>query len=120
MTAQPTNPRAHAAQTTTTSKGKTPSANLLRDSDASPSQAKSTRKKPGGTAGTADKIPEATLKISVLIVDDHPLFRSGLRGLLELDEAIQVIGEAQDGQQALDMARALKPQVILMDVNLPL
>lgn len=58
-------------------------------------------------------------KISVLIVDDHPLFRSGLRGLLELDDSVEVVGEAQDGTQALALARALKPQVILMDVNLP-
>lgn len=75
----------------------------------------------------ADKKPAAKQepeksgpKISVLIVDDHPLFRSGLRGVLELDDAIEVIGEAQDGQQALEMAHALEPQVILMDVNLPL
>lgn len=54
-----------------------------------------------------------------MIVDDHPLFRGGLRGALELDESVQVIGEAQDGPQALELARALKPQVILMDVNLP-
>lgn len=59
-------------------------------------------------------------RVSVLIVDDHPVFRGGLRGLLELDETIQVVGEAQDGQEALTMARTLKPQVILMDVNLPL
>jgi len=52
-------------------------------------------------------------------VDDHPVFRGGLRALLELDDTIQVLGEAQDGPQALEMARALKPQVILMDVNLP-
>lgn len=56
----------------------------------------------------------------MLIVDDHPLFRSGLRGVLELDDAIRVIGEAQDGQEALDKARELDPQVILMDVNLPI
>lgn len=53
-------------------------------------------------------------------MDDHPVFRGGLRGLLELDDEIQVVGEAQDGHQALEMARALKPQVVLMDVNLPL
>lgn len=59
-------------------------------------------------------------KISVLIVDDHPVFRGGLRGVLELEDSIQVVGEAEDGQQALDQARALQPQVILMDINLPL
>lgn len=56
----------------------------------------------------------------MLIVDDHPLFRSGLRSVLELDESINVVGEAQDGQQAIQLAQALSPQVILMDVNLPI
>lgn len=59
-------------------------------------------------------------KISVLIVDDHPVFRGGLRGVLELEDSILVVGEAQDGQQALDLTRALRPQVVLMDINLPL
>lgn len=53
-------------------------------------------------------------------MDDHPVFRGGLRGVLELEDSIQVVGEAQDGQQALDLARSLRPQVILMDINLPL
>ena len=61
----------------------------------------------------------ASPKISVMIVDDHPVFRGGLKSLLELEDSLNVIGEAQDGQQALDMARELQPQVILMDVNLP-
>lgn len=74
--------------------------------------AKASRRKSETTAAE-------TAKISILIVDDHPLFRSGLRGLLELDDSIEVVGEAQDGNQALEMARALRPQVILMDVNLP-
>lgn len=54
-----------------------------------------------------------------MIVDDHPLFRGGLRSALELDDSVEVIGEAEDGQQALEMARSFRPQVILMDVNLP-
>jgi RNA polymerase sigma factor (sigma-70 family) len=63
--------------------------------------------------------PAPGSKISVLIVDDHPVFRGGLRGLLELEESVQVVGEAQDGQQAVDIARDLNPQVVLMDINLP-
>jgi len=59
-------------------------------------------------------------KISVMIVDDHPLFRAGLRRVLELEPALQIVGEAVNGQQALDMAHALTPQVILMDINLPI
>ncbi len=54
-----------------------------------------------------------------MIVDDHPLFRAGLRRVLELEENISVVGEADDGKAALEMARELNPQVILMDVNLP-
>lgn len=52
-------------------------------------------------------------------MDDHPVFRGGLRGVLELEDSLEIVGEAQDGQQALDMARQLRPQVILMDINLP-
>ena len=58
-------------------------------------------------------------KIRVMIVDDHPLFRAGLHRVLELEKDLEIAGEAGDGQAALDQARALKPQVILMDVNLP-
>jgi DNA-binding NarL/FixJ family response regulator len=54
-----------------------------------------------------------------MIVDDHPLFRAGLRRVLELETDLDVQAEAIDGGQALEMARQIKPQVILMDVNLP-
>lgn len=87
-----------------------------------PAKTRATAKQPRADkkAEAKDKAKDGESKISVLIVDDHPLFRGGLRGVLELDDAIEVIGEAQDGQEALDMAHALEPQVILMDVNLPL
>lgn len=59
-------------------------------------------------------------KISTMIVDDHPLFRAGLRRVLEMEPDLHIIGEAVNGQQALDMAHELTPQVILMDINLPI
>ncbi len=57
--------------------------------------------------------------IQTMIVDDHPLFRAGLRRVLEFEDDISIVGEAEDGQAALQLARQLQPQVILMDVNLP-
>jgi len=59
-------------------------------------------------------------KINVMIVDDHPLFRAGLRRVLEMESNLNIIGEAVNGQEALDMAHELLPQVILMDINLPI
>ncbi|MBI3990323.1 MAG: response regulator transcription factor [candidate division NC10 bacterium] len=57
--------------------------------------------------------------IRVLLVDDHALFRSGLAGLLGGQRGFEVVGEAQDGQEAFEKAKALMPDVILMDVYMP-
>ncbi|NLO75995.1 MAG: response regulator transcription factor [Clostridia bacterium] len=57
--------------------------------------------------------------ISVVIIDDHPLVREGLRKILELEPGIKVIDEAGDGQGAINIARKFKPDVILMDINMP-
>jgi two-component system, NarL family, response regulator LiaR len=59
------------------------------------------------------------LAIRVLITDDHGVVRQGLRMFLSLDPDIQVVGEAQDGHEALEMARELKPDVVLMDLLMP-
>jgi two-component system, NarL family, response regulator LiaR len=59
------------------------------------------------------------MAIRVLITDDHSVVRQGLRMFLSLDPDIQVVGEAQDGQVALAMARELKPDVVLMDLLMP-
>jgi two-component system, NarL family, response regulator LiaR len=59
------------------------------------------------------------LAIRVLITDDHGVVRQGLRMFLSLDPDIQVVGEAQDGREALEMARELKPDVVLMDLLMP-
>ena len=57
--------------------------------------------------------------IRVLVADDHPLFRRGMRAILGTEPGTELVGEATDGQQALDMALELRPDVILMDLNMP-
>ncbi len=57
--------------------------------------------------------------VRVLIVDDQAMIRSGLRALLEIDETIEVVGEAADGRSGVDMARALRPDVVLIDLRMP-
>src|SRR5215217_3964123 len=57
--------------------------------------------------------------IRVLIADDHPLFRDGMRGLLGSLPEMEVVGEASSGEQAIELARELQPDVILMDIQMP-
>ena len=57
--------------------------------------------------------------LRILIADDHPLFRNGMRALLAADPDTVVIGEATTGEEAIEMAAALQPEVILMDVQMP-
>ena len=60
-----------------------------------------------------------TKKITVLLVDDHGLVRRGFRRMLEDEPDIAVVGEASDGDEAIRLARELKPNVIVMDCALP-
>ncbi len=58
-------------------------------------------------------------KITVLLADDHALVRRGFRRILEDDDAIEVVGEAANGQEAIALANTLKPAVVVMDVAMP-
>ncbi|MHC4165622.1 MAG: LuxR C-terminal-related transcriptional regulator [Planctomycetota bacterium] len=58
-------------------------------------------------------------KTKILLADDHPLFRKGLRLLLEEEKDLHVVGEAADGQAAIEMARELSPDVAVMDITMP-
>ncbi|MEO8326823.1 MAG: response regulator, partial [Nitrospirota bacterium] len=57
--------------------------------------------------------------IRILLVDDHALVRQGIRGLLDVQHDFQVVGEAQNGLEAIESARTLHPDIIVMDVNMP-
>ena len=57
--------------------------------------------------------------IRLLIVDDHTLFREGVKALLSTTGDIEVVGEASDGASALQQFQALRPQVVMMDINMP-
>jgi DNA-binding NarL/FixJ family response regulator len=57
--------------------------------------------------------------IRVLLVDDHPVVRSGLAGLLDAERDIEVVGEAEDGLEAIGLAERLHPDVVLMDLHMP-
>jgi DNA-binding NarL/FixJ family response regulator len=58
-------------------------------------------------------------KITVLLADDHMVVRQGLRALLTTEEDIEVIGEAETGREAVDLARQLQPNIVLMDIVMP-
>ena len=58
-------------------------------------------------------------KITVMLVDDHPVFRQGLRRVLEGEDDLDVIAEVADGQEALRLGKEMIPDVMLLDINLP-
>ncbi|GAB2642099.1 response regulator [Kribbella swartbergensis] len=59
------------------------------------------------------------MTIRLIIVDDHPVVRDGLRGMFAADDAFEVVGEAGDGPEALALARQTEPDVVLMDLRMP-
>jgi DNA-binding NarL/FixJ family response regulator len=58
-------------------------------------------------------------EITVLIADDHPNFRKGLREIIEADSGLKIIAEAEDGERALVLIQTLRPQVAVLDVDMP-
>jgi two-component system, NarL family, invasion response regulator UvrY len=59
-------------------------------------------------------------RIKVVIADDHPLLRMGIRHMLEYSPEISVMGEAQNGQEALEMVRGFQPDVLILDLQMPI
>src|SRR5690606_25887877 len=69
-----------------------------------------------GRGGAADGV---TMTIRVVVADDHPVFRRGLRGVLDEADGVDVVAEAADGDDALAVALELRPDVVLMDLHMP-
>ena len=74
---------------------------------------------PEEKAGQVSSVQSLARKVRVLLVDDHPVVREGLRGMLASDPDIQVVGEASSGQEALERAVQLEPDVVLTDIRMP-
>lgn len=58
-------------------------------------------------------------RIKVLIADDHAIVREGLKALLDLEDDIQVVGEASSSMEGMDIVQKLRPEVVLMDIKMP-
>ena len=58
-------------------------------------------------------------EVTIVVVDDHPLFRQGVVNILSLESGFKVVGQAENGTNALSLIRTLRPQIAVMDVNLP-
>jgi DNA-binding NarL/FixJ family response regulator len=58
-------------------------------------------------------------RIRVLLVDDHAMMRQGLRSVLEAYSDVQIVGEAQDGEEAIALVHQFQPAVVIMDINMP-
>lgn len=59
------------------------------------------------------------MKTRILIIDDHQLYREGIKRILDFEKSFEVVGEGEDGTQALALVRTLRPDVVIMDINMP-
>jgi len=73
------------------------------------------------SSGSSEDTPKDTKKgtVRILIADDHPIVRDGLKKLLLLEEDFEIVGEASDGREVLDKVRELDPDVLLLDLRMP-
>ncbi len=81
---------------------------------------KSASTTPDASAGPADQPDKAVKKtIRVMVADDHPIVREGIRKLLELEEDIEVVAEASDGREVLETVKETNPDIVLLDLKMP-
>lgn len=71
------------------------------------------------TVTSSQPVTTSTGTIRIVLVDDHTILRQGIRRIFESDPAIQVVGEAKDGREAIDVVRSDRPDVIVMDLSMP-
>jgi len=71
------------------------------------------------TSSSASMVESKKHKIRVVLADDHPSVRTGIRRFLTRSDEIEIIGEAENGRQAIEMVKALQPDVLLLDVEMP-
>src|SRR3712207_2003647 len=64
-------------------------------------------------------MPDRTSPARLIIADDHDLVRDGIRAMLAREPDLEVVGEAKDGEEALELCRSLRPDLVLMDVRMP-
>src|SRR5579872_6426236 len=63
---------------------------------------------------------KAMEKIRILLIDDHAVVREGLKSLINADPGMEVVGEAADGNSGCEMAKELQPEIVVMDISMPL
>jgi DNA-binding NarL/FixJ family response regulator len=73
----------------------------------------------GIIAGSPSETPPVTSKIRIVVADDHPIFRDGLCRLLALEEDFQVVAQAEDGRQVLEVLQQHEPDILLLDLKMP-
>lgn len=66
-----------------------------------------------------EKYPHSQQKIKLLLADDHQLFREGVKRIINMENDLEVIGECSDGIQVLELCNTLNPDIVLMDINMP-
>ena len=72
-----------------------------------------------GTNGPSGTGTSSKSKIRIVVADDHPIFRDGLCRLLALEEDFEVVAQAQDGRQVLDVLQQHEPDILLLDLKMP-
>ena len=84
-----------------------------------PETANATGSLASAPAALVSQASDSTTKFLVLLVDDHAVLREGLRRLVNANADLEVVGVARNGQQAVELARTLRPDVVVMDINMP-